>query len=429
MTIALVSLGVSRKDYPYLLNWLYMTPPGIHYARHVLEGAGFGTTVIDKVDENLTTAEVIDRLREIRPDAVLCNQFFSTRHDVKEICEALPEDAVRGIGGQDATFHSISLSDGEFAERYSHADFVWQGECEKGLSEFLLSFRRGEGPVRVDNLSRRVTDLDELPILDHDDYSGEIAFLVTSRGCVSNGCDFCTTPRFYPDGWRARSVAHVAGELGRIRETGRVHVNVTDDNFLGLTEQDLDRGIQIIAKARDVGMKLYPMTSVRQVLRAGERGILPEWTGTVPKIFLGVENTVPSALRAIGKKVHAARHADECARAMDLLYEHGISPYLGYINFNPETTSDELEESAGFLHRNNSEASNFHYLYNNLGIYEGTRLFDRYKEERLEMTISGSDYRYTFRHRETSVAFAALTFVMDRTQILDFLHFEATHLV
>jgi hypothetical protein len=149
----------------------------------------------------------------------------------------------------------------------------------------------------------------------------------------------------------------------------------------------------------------------------------------VPKIFLGVENCDAGALGKLGKKVNTSRHGEESAQAIDALYSHGISPYLGYINFNPATTVDELKKSLVFLHENHFEASNFHYLFNKLGIYEGTQLYANYKNEDFTISIADREYYYDFNDRRTAIVYSILKFAVNQTQILDFIHFESTHLI
>jgi radical SAM superfamily enzyme YgiQ (UPF0313 family) len=423
--ITLVAMGNSRKEYPYLMNWLYLTSPGIHFVKAMLEGHGYDVALIDKVDENLVIDEVIDRLNDKKQDAILFNQFNSSREDVRYICSSIGGDAVRGIGGQDATFHSRSLGKSEFEKIYSHVDFIWQGECENGLIEFLSGFQRSVKPVRVDNLNNRVHDLDSIPVMKHNDYCGETAFLVTSRGCLPGGCDFCTTPAMYRDGWKGRTVENICEELRNIKNSKRFHVYIVDDNFLGMNLADMERGIALIRRCGEEGLKVFPMTSVEKILEVDKAGLLGEFTGIVHAIFLGVENGSPCALGRLGKRVNAGKHAERSERALEALYRHEISPYLGYINFNPESDRDELLGSARFLHDTN-EASFFYYFFNRIGILEGTRLYDKYVNK---LRISGGEYTYDFNDPLAAAVFAVLLLVQEHTRVIDFLHFEATQLI
>lgn len=427
--IIVLSLGTSRKEYPFFMNWLYLTSPGIHYIKSYLEQNGYKAHCIDKVDDNLTVDSISGMLKAEKPEMVLFSQFYSSREEIKQLCSSLPETSIRGIGGHDATFHSMSLNKDDFIRQYAHADFVWQGEIENGFADFIGSYQKETTPVCFNNIHNRLQNLDNLPVLQHDDYSGESAFIVSSRGCIAGGCNFCTTPNFYPDGWRQRSVAHVREELNNIKQSGRFHVVVTDDNFLGLTERDLRRGLDIINYSKESGLKLFIMTSISQILRAEKMGVLGEFRGAVFKVFLGIENNNPGVLKKLGKKVNVDMHANESCRALDVLYTHEVSPHLGFINFNPETTCDELESSARYLYEHHQEASIFYYLYNKMGIFEGTKIHAEYSKGKNEFEFNGGNYMYNFYDRGTSVVFAVLNMVLDYARIIDYLHFEATHLI
>jgi radical SAM superfamily enzyme YgiQ (UPF0313 family) len=427
--IILVSLGFSRNDNPYLRNFCYVTNTGIHYVNDTLKKHGYLTKLINKVTENYTTEEIIKKIKDIKPDIVLFNQFYTTRHDIKIICSEIPEIIIKGIGGHDATFHSKNLTDEEFKREYKHVDFIWQGEAENGLSDYLQKVNKTGQPVQINNLANRIQNLDDLPILDHSDYSSESAFLVTSRGCLSNGCDFCTTPHFYRDGFRPRSQEHIKQELENIKETGRNHVSITDDNFLGLNKEHIKNVIGVIDIARDMKLKLQIMTSVNQILNTNDLDLLMKFTGVVFKIFIGVDNGDESVIKKIGKNVKVSDHINRSKKAIKLMLENGISPYLGYINFMPESSFNELENSAEFLHDLEDEISNFHYLTNKLKLFEGTKIYEKYRSEGLKFEIDNIDYVYTFLDKRIEFLYSILKMVYDSTNILDFLHYEATHLI
>jgi len=99
------------------------------------------------------------------------------------------------------------------------------------------------------------------------------------------------------------------------------------------------------------------------------------------------------------------------------------------MNFNPETTCDELENSARFLRENYEEASTFYYFYSKMGIYEGTKIYDKYANTGLDYRILNENYLYNFYDKTTANIPPILELVADHTWIIDFLHFEATQLI
>lgn len=436
--IALVSAGVSRREYPQFERFMPMTAVGLHYIKAYLENEGNEVRIVNQTNDGLSDFETAKNIDEYNPDFVLFNQFFSTRNKIRKgIIPNLREDYIVGVGGHDATFHTQELSLDELAKQYSQFDFIWQGEAENNLGNFLRTFQMQGIPQRVNNLENRIEDLDELPVLRHDDYSGDVGFLSTSRGCLpqKTSCDFCTTGIFYPNGWKARSVEHVIPELENLVKNGKKYVFVTDDNFLGFSQRDLERGNQIIEHASELGLKLMIMTTKEQVLRAETMGYLSNWQGTIFRVFLGIENSSREAAIKLGKC--SARHDDSytkhCQEAISALYRNGIALFGGYINFNPATTLDELEQSAKFLRDNGREAANFTNLAQGLRFYEGTRVCQVYPEQAQNHEIRGGEFFYRFDNPQVQEIYEHLAKVKKEDNGLmgriDSLNYEATDLI
>ncbi|MBP7737513.1 MAG: hypothetical protein KA369_16140 [Spirochaetes bacterium] len=376
--IAIVYLGNTRSESPFRPQFEFIQPSGLHYIHSCVSRDRHPSMIINQVGDNLSNEEVISRINEFEPDIVLFNQFFTTREKIKSITKQLPHRYIVGIGNHDATFHSLSLDKARFYDYYSHIDFAWQGEAENGFREFILTISKRNQPVRINNLHNRITHMDSLPILPHNDYSDEIGFIVTSRGCMINGCEFCTTPQFYQDGWKARSISHVHEELSNLKKSNKKFVMICDDNFFGFSNTDLERGSEIISLCKGLGLQVSLMTTVQQILNAESRGFLSDYTGTLVHVYLGVENGDSGSLIKLGKKCNPEQYPTMAARAIDILMNRNIYPYLGYISFNPETTLSELHSSVQFLY-STIQGSIYYYLSKRLEIYEGTRLFKKYE--------------------------------------------------
>ena len=430
--IALISLGACRKEYPYQQHMTYITPPGIRYVKAALSNYGFNVGIIDQPNENILDEDIIERIKAFNPEMVLFNQFFSTRSQVRKIISSLGNKYAIGIGGHDVTFQVDYLSESSLREQYRGVDFLWRGEADRGLAEFIDGYKRPGSLSIIDNRPNRVQDLDSLPVLPHDDYNGEIGFIVTSRGCFSNGCDFCSTSRFYPDGWRYRSFEHVERELLNLKKNNRKFIAVFDDNFFGFTDESLERGAAIINKCRDLDLKIiFLMASVKQVADLNDRGYLGSFRGTLNNVFLGLENIDDNALRVLGKRCNVNTYKNLSATAIDALDANGISMFLGYINFNPFSTLEELENNARFLHENHDQASQFLYLSKKLQLFEGTRFFDNYVRDNDVSAdgISGAEYLYDFKDRRVGRVSSIIKLVQNETMMFDCVDFETSTLL
>jgi len=294
--VALVSAGVSRDGHPHFA-FTPMTAVGLHYLKDILEKEDYCVDLVNQSNEGLSDDEVVEKIDGINPDYVLFNQFFSTRGKIRKINSKLKGDYIVGVGGHDATFHSVDTDN--LGRDYEGFDFIWRGEVENDFANYLKSVdTKKDSPEVVGELESRVGKdvsspigaLDSLPILKHNDYSGEIGFIVTSRGCLCNGCDFCTTPAFYKSGWKARSSAHVREELENLVSEGKKYVFISDDNFLGFSNKDLDRGNEIMNHCKDLGLKVMIMTTKEQILNAKKKKYLENWDGTCFRVFMGLEN-------------------------------------------------------------------------------------------------------------------------------------------
>jgi len=397
--VALVSAGISRKEYPQFARFMPMTAVGLHYINADLASQGYDVCIVNQTNEELSDEETALEVSRFNPDFVLFNQFFSTRDRLRKgIIPRLDGKPIIGVGGHDATLHSRSLSKEDFEREYSPFDFVWQGDAEGKLGSFLKDFRGDPKPVK--KKGDRVKSLDDLPILKHNDYSGDVGFLSTSRGCLpkSVACDFCTTGQFYPDGWKARSLDHVVPELENLVQAGKKYVFVTDDNFLGFSQDDLERGNQIVQFASDLGLKLMIMTTKEQIARAQQQDMLKDWRGTVWRVFLGIENGSREAALKLGKcsARHNKDYTGKCQDAISALYDNCIALFGGYINFNPATTLLELEESAKFLRDNGMEAANFTNLAQGLRFYEGTPICKKFPEQAEDSALRDGEFFYRF---------------------------------
>jgi radical SAM superfamily enzyme YgiQ (UPF0313 family) len=426
--IIIVSLGVFNGEFSQFARFLPMTAVGLHYIAAILKKTGYDVTIINQTNDKLNDKLVVQKINTLHADYVLFNQFFSIRKKVAKIIAKINYKPIIIVGGHDATFHSQILSEVELLEQYTGVDYIWQGEAENSLLIKMQSMKKEPSPKIIKNLDNRVCFLDELPILKHLDYSGDVGFLSTSRGCYKNGCSICTTPQFYPDGWKARSVKHVAREIKFLKSAGKKFVFICDDNFLGFTDKHLKRGHRIIKECQKAELKVMIMTTKESVIRAHQKQFLAEWKGTVYRCFLGIESSDLSIKSKIGK-ITSLNHSQNSTFAIKLLYSNGIALFAGWINFKPDSTFNELEQDASFLYNNAGECSIFTNLCQNLRIYEGTKIHKKHQHRNI--IIHNGEFDYAFDIPEIGELYRFLMFHVrgNITDRLDNLLFEVTDLI
>lgn len=130
---------------------------------------------------------------------------------------------------------------------------------------------------------------------------------------------------------------------------------------------------------------------------------------------------------------HDNHYTSHCQQAISALYENGIALFGGYINFNPATTLNELEQSAKFLRDNGREAANFTNLAQGLRFYEGTRVCQTYPEQAKNYEIRNGEFFYSFDNLEVQRIYEHLAEVKKIEDGLmgriDSLNYEITDLV
>lgn len=393
LKVVLVSVGISRAEHPQFARYLPMTTVGLHYISAVLKQAGYLVEIINQTNEGLSNATVVQRIDKSMADYIFFSQFFTTRERIREIISKISKISIIVVGGHDATFHSIlSEKENKLNEHYCNFDYIWQGESEKSLIDSIKMMEKQANPKILKG--ERIIDLNELPILTHTDYTGDVGFLSTSRGCLQRGCDICTTPVFYPDGWKARSVEHVEKEIINLKKAGKKFIFICDDNFLGFTDEHLERGHNIIQLCKKTGLKIMIMTTKEQILKADAKNYLSIWNITVFRCFIGIESGGEHVGKTIGKITNIGQHAKNSHDAIKALYKNGISLFAGWINFKPDSTFEELIEDSLFLYKNGSECANFTNLCQGLRLYEGTRIYEKHKHRNSKIISGEFDYDF-----------------------------------
>ena len=151
-----------------------MFPLFMAYATALLEREGFEVRVIDAVPLNLRLAELVERVRECRPDAVLLEPNAATIDDTLALLVRLREfsDARFVLAGTHATATARDL-----LVNHGIVDFVVLGEYERTALQLMKGLRDGlpvvslpgvacrdeRGGLVINARAEAIDPLDELP--------------------------------------------------------------------------------------------------------------------------------------------------------------------------------------------------------------------------------------------------------------------------
>lgn len=330
------------------------------------------------------------------------------------------------IGGHVPTFgyHELLASLPEL-------DSVVRFEGERTLVELLEHLDRPDAWRSIRGLAYResgeimanrprdlIDDLDSLPFPRRDATSRHLGdphfFVVTTRGCPFT-CTFCSVPAFYKEprgpAWRARSVGNVIGELAQLtREWGATAISFLDDEFLvgrngkrrasqlaeSIQHHQLDLAWSFECRADDVDSALF--AELRQ--------------GGLRHVFIGVESGVQRVLDRFQKRTAV----DQNRKAIEAIRELDLSLAVGFIMYDPYTTTEELRTNVSFLRE--TGIASYKAVANKVLVYRGTEMARQLQREgRLIVNGFASDFR--FLHPEVGLAHRLTTSCLEPWHELD----------
>lgn len=340
----------------------YNPPLGLLYVAAYLEAQGrHDVAVIDAQVEELSYAQLAERIRDYHPDVVGLTALTFTILDVIHTIKVVKEtasNAVIVIGGPHAhLFPEETLN-------LTGVDFVVIGEGEEVFSQLMdhidepaalrqipgLVFRY-EGQIVKTGLAGMIQDLDSLPfparhLVPYQKYSSLLALrtpittMFTSRGCPFQ-CAFCDRPHLGKR-FRARSPKNVVDEMEHCTRMGIYEFLIYDDTFtvnrkrvLGICEEihqrKLDIGWDIRARVDTVDPELL------KILRAAG----------CERIHYGVEAGTEKILKVLNKGITL----EQAQNAFRWTKQAGIETLAYFMVGAPTETREDIRQTVEFAKR------------------------------------------------------------------------------
>ncbi|MBI1935541.1 cobalamin B12-binding domain-containing protein [Candidatus Woesearchaeota archaeon] len=386
---------------------------GIATIAAFLEQNNYKVKILDAFALELTHEQVKDKIRSIRPSAVLTGSSTATHRNAMKILENT-KDIDKSIttiyGGPHVT------SSPETAITKDFVDYLVINEGEATALE-LLDYIMGRGSQKKEDIKgicymengkmqfteKRpfIMNLDALPMPAYHllpmyaykaygwlDVGRRFTTVVTSRGCPFK-CSFCVSAKNNGNFWRQRSPEKVFEEIKLLYEKYNIrHIYFQDDEFCVNHKRVIDLCNMIVDSKMDLYWECLTRVNhvdeelIKNMARAGCKSIL-----------YGVEVGYEDGFKKIPKPITL----EMVERAVRLTQKHKIMAKATFIFGFPWESEKELKQTIKFAKRLDADLT----FFNTLTPYPGADLYKVMKNENLILSEEASGEHGT--HADTLI--------------------------
>lgn len=333
-------------------HWARFPALGIAYVASSLRAAGHHIDLLDGKLDDLTLDDIVNRVREDRPDLVGITCMTVEYPRAVEIARRIKQDRADVpivVGGA-----HVNAVGGQALEEGDGFDYACVGEGEYLACELADALERKADPSAIPGLvSRQGDDLvtapprpppadyDALPFPAWDLFRRvDTLPLITHRGCPFK-CVFCShNSGFKP---RYRTPANVLDEVEEILERYRPErIRIEDETFglhMGRTKAILE---EIISRNLHRRIRFSAQTRVDRVDKEFIRLLK---TANFETLELGVETGNPDVLREIKKGITL----EQVEHAVALAKASGLRVWCKFILGHPHETHATIRDTMDFI--------------------------------------------------------------------------------
>ena len=333
-------------------HWARFAGLGIAYVASSLRAAGHEIDMLDGKLAHLTVDEIVQRVRDGRPDLVgiTCMTVeypravqIATRikHDRADLPIMVGGAHVNGVGRQaleeSAAFDYACIGEGEYLVR-ELADAL-ERSIDTSAIQGLVS--RAGGEIVTAPPRPPPEDYDALPFPAWDLFRPVATIpLITHRGCPFK-CVFCShNSGFKP---RYRSPGNVLDEVEEILARYRpTRIRIEDETFglhMGRTKAILE---EIVARGVN---RMVSFSAQTRVDRVDDEFMRLLKTANFETLELGVESGNPDVLRETQKGITL----EQVERAVALARAHNLRVWCKFILGHPNETHESIRDTIDFI--------------------------------------------------------------------------------
>jgi len=405
---------------------------GIAYIASSLRAEGHEVTLISSALRCLSVRATVRAIRKADPQVIGISILEVHAKRALALVDALRDAGIKAhiaLGGHFPTFNHTRI-----LRRLEGVDSITRGEGERTFSELVECLNRNQNLDGIEGLSFRdfakirvnppralIEDLDVLPFPARDFAplvlrQRSALSMSASRGCYAN-CSFCSIRAFYDlapgPKWRTRSPERVVDEIEvLVQQFGHAPITFVDDQFVGPGKRGKAWAYQLGEEIlrRKIGAPFTCSCRVNDIDR-DLFGLLKE--AGLTRVFVGVESGTERGLLTFNKRTTVAQNVN----ALATLDKLGIGYKIGFIFFDPYTTSEEVKQNLRFL----SDIAPYWMgkrgmlsIEPSLIVHDGTPIHARLKRED---RLLGNYLRYGYRieDRKARIARLAADFFLRET--------------
>jgi len=384
------------------------------YAAGMLQKKGHEVEIVEGYLDGLSYKQIKNILEAMKPDILGVHMVYHWKKDeaLFDFLDGVKADGNAGMITAFGFYPTIAYRN--ILAECAAVDSVILGEPELPFAALAggvstrasgipgLAVRNGSGPV-THSPQRPMEDLDALPFPVRTEalYRLPEVNLLGSRGCYGK-CTFCYIDSFYGGGlpWRFRSPENILQEIGQIiAERGTRDFYFTDPNFFGPGKSGQERARRIASLLKPLRIRFGIEGRVNDI---HDDTIGPLVEAGLRHILIGLESGKDDSLKRMNKMTTVAQNE----KALRTLRKHGVEPNVGFIMFEPDSTTSDIRINFEFLKRNDllrNLSVSANVLYHHQIILEGTDAYHRLRREgRLATQSSSYEGTTCFRHQEVA---------------------------
>jgi radical SAM superfamily enzyme YgiQ (UPF0313 family) len=361
-------------------------------------------TLIDSIAENISTAQLHDRIVADLPDIIIAIQGFECFEDdideLNKIKENFPDTTLIVFGHYSTVFHEDIL-------KKTKVDIAIIGEPDlifKRLLEAIISNEslanvggiayREQGEIKVSTGDTRIRNIDELPMPAYDLLIAEkyhepflkppLGLIQSARGCPYS-CNYCV--RSFGKKLTYRTPEQIIEEIQYLQQKFGINsLRFIDDTFTVHPARVID----ICQKMIEAGIHI-DWTCLSRLDTLKEEMIPWMKKAGCKRIYFGVESASPKVLNFLNKNLDLKK-SESIVR---LCRANGIETLGWFIVGAPNEDEEAFQESVNYAIR-----ADFDFIsVSELTIYPGTELFEKMKDE---INFSLLPYVNTWKDEERS---------------------------